>query len=67
MQEGIVKSLDKSCGIGTIGCPCEDDIRFYMESVIGKERAGLQQGDRVSFDVGNIKNLRIAVNVRKGA
>ena len=65
MERGTVKSFDKNCGTGMISRLEEVDVRFYVESIIGRERAGLKQGDSVLFDVGNIKNLHIAVNVRK--
>jgi cold shock CspA family protein len=65
MERGIVKSFDKSCGLGTITRPADSDIRFYAESIIGKDRAGLVTGDSVIFEASNVKNLHIAVNIRK--
>lgn len=65
MQRGIVKSYDKNCGTGMISCGSEADVKFFTESVIGKSRAGLMQGDSVFFEVDNIKNLHIAINIRK--
>jgi cold shock CspA family protein len=67
VQKGTIKSFDKSCGMGVIVCRFEDDIMFYEESVVGRSRAGLQKGDEVCFDINNIKNLHIAVNVTKCA
>jgi len=65
MEKGTVKSYDKSCGMGMIGRISDADVRFYTESVIGKSQAGLAQGDSVWFEIDNIKNLHIAINVRK--
>ena len=65
MEKGTVKSYDKNCGMGLISRLAEVDVRFYGDSIVGKERAGIKQGDSVWFDVGNIKNLYIALNVRK--
>ena len=67
MQKGIIKSFDKSCGMGMIGRISEADIRFYAESVVGRSRADLKRGDAVWYEVDNIKNLHIAINVRKCA
>lgn len=65
MEKGIIQSFDKSCGIGTIKRSNEKDIRFYAESIVGGSHAGLAPGDRIWFEVDNIKNLHIAINVRK--
>ena len=65
MERGIIKTYDKSCGMGMIGRASNADVRFYRESIIGRDRAGLIQGDSVWFEVDNIKNLHIAINVRK--
>jgi cold shock CspA family protein len=65
MEKGTVKSFDKSCGMGIICRDSEADIKFYAESVVGRSRAGLMTGDTVWFEVDNIKNLHIAINVRK--
>ena len=45
MEKGTVKSYDKSCGMGMIGRASDVDVRFYRESIIGRDRAGLMQGD----------------------
>ena len=65
MEKGIIKSFDRSCGTGMIGYADETDIRFYAESVVGRSRADLKQGDAVLFEIGDVKNLYIAINVRK--
>ena len=65
MEKGIVKSFDKSCGMGMISRTSDSDVRFYAESIVGRSRAGLVQGDLVWFEVDNIKNLHIAINIRK--
>mgnify|MGYP001084856813 CR=1 FL=1 len=65
MQKGTVKSYDKNCGMGMISRASDVDVRFYAESIIGRDRAGLAQGDSVWFEVDNIKNLHIAINIRK--
>ena len=65
MEKGTVRTYDVSCGLGTIARASETDIRFYAESVIWKGHAGLGVGDAVIFEVDNIQNLHIAINVRK--
>jgi cold shock CspA family protein len=65
MENGTVKSYDMSCGVGMINREPEDDVRFYSESVVGKGRAGLTEGDSVWFEIGNVRNLDIAINVRR--
>lgn len=65
MQKGMVKSYDKSCGMGLISRSFDVDVRFYAESIIGRDRTNLAQGDAVWFEVDNIKTLHIAINVRK--
>lgn len=65
MEKGTIKSFDKLCGLGTISHGSEGDVKFYAESVVGGSRAGLAQGDQVWFEMENIKNLHIAINVRK--
>ena len=65
MEMGIIKTYDKSCGMGLISPASDIDVRFYAESIIGRDRANLVQGDSVWFEVDNIKNLHIAINMRK--
>ena len=65
MEKGIIKSYDKNCGMGVIGRSSDKDVQFYVDSVVGRGRAGLKQGDSVWFEIDNIKNLHIAINVRK--
>jgi len=65
MEKGTVKSYDKSCGMGLISRSSDGDVRFYTESVTGRNYAGLAQGDSVWFEIDNIKNLHIAINIRK--
>lgn len=67
MENGIVKAYDKVCGVGMISRAADANIRFYAESIIGKSRAGLAAGDSVLFEIDNIKNLHIAINIRKCA
>ena len=65
MEKGIIKSYDKNCGMGMIGRTSDRDVRFYTDSVVGRSRADLAQGDSVWFEIDNIKNLHIAINIRK--
>jgi len=65
MENGIIKFYDKSCGMGTISRASDVDVRFYAASIIGRDRSNLAQGDSVFFEVDNIKNLHIAINIRK--
>ena len=65
MEKGIVKSYDKICATGMISRMSEVDVRFYTESVIGRNRAEIVPGDSVWFDIDNVKNLHIAINIRK--
>ena len=67
MEKGMIKSYDKDCGLGTISRGADSDIKFFADSIIGKARAGLKHGDLVFFDIGDIKNLYIATNIRKCA
>ena len=65
MEKGTVKSFDKHCGMGMISRLSDVDVKFYSDSVVGRSRVDLKQGDAVWFEVDNIKNLHIAINVRK--
>ena len=65
MEKGTVLSYDKNCGMGTIARPANADVKFYANSIVGRDRAGIKQGDRVWFEVDNIKNLHVATNIRK--
>jgi len=65
MEKGIVESYDKSCGTGLISWTGNQNVRFFADSIIGKERADIKQGDSVLFEVDDIKNLHIATNIRK--
>ena len=65
MERGTVKSYDQSCGVGMISRLADVDVRFYDNSIVGRDRDGLKQGDPVWFEVDNIKNFHIAVNIRK--
>ena len=65
MEKGTVKSYEKNCGMGTISRLTDADVSFYADSIIGKSRVDLKQGDSVWFEIGNIKNLHIAINIRK--
>ena len=65
MERGIIKSYDKGCGTGMINRTSDGEVRFYTESIIGRDRIGLKTGDSVWFEVDNIKNLHVAINIRK--
>ena len=65
MERGTVKTYDKNCGMGLISRLANTDVRFYADSIIGRDTTGLKQGDSVWFEVDNIKNLHIAINIRK--
>jgi cold shock CspA family protein len=65
MQRGIIKSYDRSSSCGLIGRPCEVDVKFYADRVVGRDRASLHQGDPVWFEVEQINHMHVAVNVRK--
>ena len=65
MERGIVKLYDKNGGMGIIGRVSDSDVRFYAQSIIGKDRVHLAQGDAVWFQVDNIQILHTAINVRK--
>lgn len=65
MEKGTVKSYDKSCGMGFITRLASEDVQFYTDSIIGNDRANLKSGDLVWFEVDNVKNLHIAINIRR--
>ncbi|MCA9402242.1 MAG: cold shock domain-containing protein [Candidatus Omnitrophica bacterium] len=65
MEKGTVKSYDKNCGMGMISRSSEVDVKFYADSIVGRDRVSLTQGDLVWFEVDSIKNLHIAINIRK--
>ena len=65
MERGTVKSYDQSCGMGLISRLANADVKFYAGSILGRDRIDLKQGDPVWFEVDNIKNLHIAINIRK--
>ena len=65
MEKGTVESYDKSSGMGMIGRLSEADVKFFADSVIGRDRLSLASGDSVWFEVDNIKSLHIAINIRK--
>ncbi len=39
MEKGIIKSYDKSCGLGTISRASDVDVRFYAASIIERDRS----------------------------
>ncbi len=65
MEKGTVKTFSKICGLGMISRLTDEDLQFYADSIVGGSRADVKQGDSVWFEVGNIKNLHIAINIRK--
>ena len=65
MERGTVKSYDKCCGMGTIRRLASEDVKFYADSIVGRDKVGLKEGDSVWFEMDNIKNLHIAINIRK--
>ncbi len=65
MERGIIKSDDQGSGKGTIG-RCENaDVRFNANCIIGKDRNGLKQGAPVWFEIQNIQNNHVGINIRK--
>lgn len=65
MERGIIKSYDQESGTGTIGCSESADVRFNAERILGKDRNSLRQGDPVWFEIENIQNNHVAINIRK--
>jgi cold shock CspA family protein len=65
MEKGTITSFDRECGVGTISRASDADIRFYSENVIGKGRSDLAVGNTVIFEVDSVRNLLVALNVRK--
>jgi len=65
MEKGIVRSYDKNCGMGMISRSSDVDVKFLTDSVIGRDRVNLAQGDFVWFEVENINNFHVAINIRK--
>ena len=65
MEKGTVKMYDKNCGMGVISRAFAADVQFYSQSIVGRGRAHITQGDSVWFEINDIKNLHIAINVLK--
>lgn len=65
MEKGTVASLDKSCGAGMIRKLSDGEVRFQVGNIIGRDRNTLTTGDFVWFEVENIDNVHMAINVRK--
>ena len=65
MQYGIVKNWDSSRGFGFIVTNDDEDIFVNVNDLdITIKKRGLQEGDRVSFDVRSDLKGEKAINVR---
>ena len=64
MERGIIKSDDRTSGVGTIGRSENSDLRFNANRVIGN-RNDLKPGDSVWFEVATMHSNHIAINIRK--
>ncbi len=65
MQYGIVKSWDSSRGYGFIVTDEDEDVFVNVIDLdITIKKRGLQEGDRVSFDVRSDLKGEKAINVR---
>ena len=65
MQYGIVKNWDSSRGFGFIVTNDDEDIFVNVNDLdITIKKRGLQEGDRVSFDVRSDLKGEKATNVR---
>ncbi len=65
MEKGTIQSYDKAGGAGVIrrlGC---DTVTFNAQSVLGRDRLAIKQGDMVSFEVENVNSFHVAINIRK--
>ena len=65
MEKGTVRSIDRSGGTGMIGRMSDVDVKFFADSILGKDRFRLKQGDIVWFEVDNVKTVHTAINIRK--
>ena len=65
MSEGKVKWFNNSKGFGFISQESGNDLFVHHSAIQGKGFKSLQEGDRVSFDVGNGQKGPVAENVRK--
>ena len=64
MEKGTIRSYEKNSG-GMIGRLGNMDVQFLSQSVLGKDRSYLKQGDSVWFEVDNVQNVHMAINIRK--
>jgi cold shock CspA family protein len=65
MERGIISSYVRGSSGGTISCSGGEEVRFNASYIIGKDRNNLKQGDHVWFEVENIQNCHVAINIRK--
>lgn len=65
MERGNVRSYDKNGGMGTISRPASEDVKFFADGVLGRDRNILKEGDQVWFEVENRGNIHTAINIRK--
>ncbi len=63
MEKGTIKSYDQGSG-GTIG-RSDGDVRFSADRIVGKDRMALKLGDYVWFELENMQNNYVAINIRK--
>ena len=65
MQKGSIKSYDKEGGSGMIDRLGDSEVKFFSTNVIGRDRMSLKTGDNVWYEIDNVKNVQIAINIRK--
>ena len=65
MEKGTVAFLDKNGGAGMIRKLADGEVRFHVGDIIGRDRNTLTAGDFVWFEMENINNVHMAINVRK--
>jgi len=65
MEKGSVQFIDNNSGNGTIRRLGDVEVRFNTANIIGRDKMTLKAGDFVWFEMENINNTHVAINVRK--
>ena len=66
MERGVIVSFDRGSGRGTISRAGNSEVQFSAEHILGRDRTSLKKGDNVWFELENIQNNNVAINIRKG-
>jgi len=65
MQRGTVIAYEFNRGFGTIAVAGSQNIDFYVNSIVGKDRVNLKKGDAVFYEMEAVRGgAPTAINVR---